>query len=109
VSAKSDQEKELVDAYYASSKKKKKKKEEDDAFTIKEEAKRRLNFPVIRGLQFCQETCMYVDRDVKASVTIARLAVMRIVGNERPRAFVKQTKNSKAGEKEETPITEAEE
>ena len=108
VSAKSDQEKELLDAYYASSKRKK-KKEEDDAFTIKEEAKRRLNFPVIRGLQFCQETCMYVDRDVKASVTIARLAVMRIVGNERPRAFVKQTKNSKAGEKEETPITEAEE
>jgi hypothetical protein len=52
---------------------------------------------------------MYVDRDVKASITIARLAVMRIVGNERPRAFVKQTTNSKAGEKEETPITEAEE
>jgi hypothetical protein len=36
---------------------------------------------------------------MKASLTIARLAVMRIVGNERPRAFIR-TKNteSKAGD-----------
>ena len=41
---------------------------------------------------------MYVDRDMKASLTIARLAVMRIVGNERPRAFVRENKKSKAGD-----------
>jgi hypothetical protein len=42
---------------------------------------------------------MYVDRDKKASLTIARLAVMRMVGNKRPRAFVKRNNNtSNAGE-----------
>jgi hypothetical protein len=79
-------DKDLVDAY----KKRKKKPGEE----VKED-KRRFHYPFIRGLQFCPETCMYLDRDMKASLTIARLAVMRIVGNERPRAFIME---SKAGE-----------
>jgi hypothetical protein len=91
-----------LDAFNAKKKKKKrwKKPGEEDTVDIasqKEAEKRRFDFPVIRGLQFCPETRMYVDRDVKASLTIGRLAVMRIVGNERPRAFVKEKKNSKTG------------
>jgi uncharacterized protein YaiL (DUF2058 family) len=100
--AKDEKDKELLDAFNAKKKKKKrwKKPGEEDTVDIasqKEAEKRRFDFPVIRGLQFCPETRMYVDRDVKASLTIGRLAVMRIVGNERPRAFVKEKKNSKTG------------
>jgi hypothetical protein len=101
--AKTQDDKDLLDAYNKSKKKKtrwKKPGEEDDTSVSKktEVDKRRFHFPVIRGLQFCPETCKYVDRDMKASLTIARLAVMRIVRNERPRAFVKGTKYSIAGE-----------
>jgi len=86
-------DKDLVDAY-----KKRKKKPGKPGEEVKED-KRRFHYPILRGLQFCPETCMYLDRDMKASLTIARLAVMRIVGNERPRAFI-SSKNteSKAGE-----------
>ena len=103
VFAKDDEDKDLLDAYNMSRKKKKKRwkkpgGEEIDLDKVKEIKKQRFYFPTIRGLQFCPETCMYVDRDLKASLTIARLAVMRIVGNERPRAFVRETKISKADE-----------
>ena len=104
VQASSQEEKDLLDAYNMNRKKKKKrwKKDEEEIEIspkqLKGIEKRRFHFPVIRGLQFCPETCMYVDRDMKASLTIARLAVMRIVGNERPRAFVRENKKSKAGD-----------
>ena len=94
--AKTQDAKDILDAYYKS-KKKKKRWLQDSTKTV--EDKRRFHFPVIRGLQFCPETCMYVDRDKKASLTIARLAVMRMVGNKRPIAFVKRNNNtSNAGE-----------
>ena len=95
VSAKRKEDQDLLDAYNDAKKKKKKKKpggETIDLAQLKKNEKRRFHFPVIRGLQFCPETCMYVDRDLKASLTIARLAVMRIVGNERPRAFTREIK-----------------
>lgn len=93
VSAKRKEDQDLLDAYNDAKKKKKKPGGESiDLAQLKKNEKRRFHFPVIRGLQFCPETCMYVDRDLKASLTIARLAVMRIVGNERPRAFTREIK-----------------
>jgi hypothetical protein len=87
ISAVNQADKDLVDAY--------KKRKKKPGLVL--EDKRRFHYPILRGLQFCPETCMYLDRDMKASLTIARLAVMRIVGNERPRAFIRKTE-SKAGE-----------
>ena len=84
-------DRDLLDAFNAQKKKKTRWKKPGEE-NVKEKDKRRFNFPVIRGLQFCPETCKYVDRDVKASLTIGRLAVMRISGNTRPKAFVKEKK-----------------
>jgi len=94
VSAKRKEDQDLLDAYNDAKKKKKKKKpggETIDLAQLKKMKNDAFTFQC-RGLQFCPETCMYVDRDLKASLTIARLAVMRIVGNERPRAFTREIK-----------------
>lgn len=69
--AKTQDAKDMLDAYYKSKKKKKRWFQNPDS-TKKVDDKRCFHFPVIRGLQFCPETCMYVDRDKKASLTIAR-------------------------------------
>lgn len=44
-------------------------------------------YPEVRGLRFCQEIRMFVDRDVAAAGTIARLRVQSLNGNARPRPF----------------------
>ena len=101
--ASSKEDKDALIAYYENVRKKKKKRwknEPDEEPPKKEEEKEKkqsIYFPLIRGLQFCPETRKYVDRDVKASLTIARLAVMRITKNERPKAFVRETKVIQAG------------
>jgi len=52
-----------------------------------------LRYPEVRGLRFCNETRKYVDRDLTAAMTIARLRVMEILGLGRPAPFVRNQNN----------------
>lgn len=52
-----------------------------------------LRYPEVRGLRFCNETRKYVDRDLTAAMTIARLRVMEILGLGRPAPFARNQNN----------------
>ena len=101
---KTDENKALLEQYVANRKRKRKPPDLQNIYHIshstekeKEEEKAKdLRYPEIRGLQFCPENSMYVDRDKKSSVTIARLAVMKLTSNSRPSAFCHKTKNDDA-------------
>ena len=77
----------LVDEYNESHKKKKRKPPDP-----KEVKPKTLHYPEIRGLRFCPETRTFVNRDVKSSLAIARLAVMRITTQTRPSVFSRPEK-----------------
>lgn len=55
-----------------------------------------LRYPEVRGLRFCNETRKYVDRDLTAAMTIARLRVMEILGLGRPAPFARNKNNDPA-------------
>jgi hypothetical protein len=44
-------------------------------------------YPVVRGLRFSPETCIYSDRDRSSALTIARLHCMELMGLGRPLPF----------------------
>ena len=48
---------------------------------------RKQRYPDIRGLRFCPEDRKFRDRDVQASLTIARLLCMELKGEGRPEPF----------------------
>jgi hypothetical protein len=49
-----------------------------------------LRYPEVRGLRFCPERRIFLDRDVDAACTIARLRVFELRGLPRPVAFTKR-------------------
>jgi hypothetical protein len=53
---------------------------------------KRLRYPEVRGLRFCQETGKFYDRDLKASLTIGRLCVCKLLGMEIPYPFNRRHK-----------------
>ena len=53
---------------------------------------KRLRYPEIRGLRFCQETSKFYDRDLKASLTIGRLCVCKLQGIDIPYPFNRKYK-----------------
>ena len=55
--------------------------EKKNAFTKKQ------RYPEVRGLRFCPESCMYLDRDRESALTIARLRCMELKGLPRPFPF----------------------
>jgi len=84
--AKTEEEKALVLDYY---KKRKRKRLGHDVPVgiFDNEIPKRVFYPEVRGLRFCPECRMYVDRDQKSSQAIARLAVMKMTSNTRPQVF----------------------
>ena len=76
----------------------------------KNKKKSEARYPEVRGLRFCPERRLYLDRDRESAVAIARLRTLELLGKPRPAPFVKgfktpTIKNSnqlasvKAGEK----------
>jgi len=77
----------------------------------KKKKKSEARYPEVRGLRFCPERRLYLDRDRESAVAIARLRTLELQGKPRPAPFVKgfkppTTENSnqltirvKAGEK----------
>ena len=51
----------------------------------------------VRGLLFCQETCMFFDRDKKSARAIAGLRCIRLAGFGRPSAFRQKDKKTPEG------------
>jgi hypothetical protein len=52
-------------------------------------------YPEVRGLRFCPETRMYLDRDRESAVAIARLRTLELMGKARPAPFHRSTKATK--------------
>ena len=46
-------------------------------------------YPEVRGLRFCPERRLYLDRDRESAVAIARLRTLELLGKPRPAPFVK--------------------
>ena len=61
----------------------------------KEEKKRATCYPEIRGLRFCTETRMFLDRDRQSALAIARLRCMEVLGLPRPYPFCHQKRSNK--------------
>ncbi len=51
--------------------------------------KREARYPEVRGLRFCPERRLYLDRDRESAVAIARLRTLELLGKPRPAPFVK--------------------
>ena len=47
------------------------------------------HFPMVRGLQFCPEDRMFLNRDKHAAIAIARLAVLQNTLGVRPKCFAR--------------------
>ena len=44
-------------------------------------------YPEVRGLRFCPEKRLYLDRDRESAITIARLRTQALLGRKRPAPF----------------------
>ena len=53
----------------------------------------KLRYLEVRGLRFCTEMRKYVDRDLTAALTIARLRVMEVLKLGRPEPFSRKRNN----------------
>ena len=47
----------------------------------------KIRYPEVRGLRFCPEDGMYLDRDQESALSIARLYCMELLGKKRPYPF----------------------
>lgn len=55
-----------------------------------------VRFPEVRGLRFCPERRKFIDRDLDAALTIARLYVLELLDRPRPAAFRRRTESAAA-------------
>ena len=57
-------------------------------YAVKEDWKESM-FTEVRGLRFCPETRMYIDRDVDSAIAIGRLRTVDLLGRARPTPFTR--------------------